>query len=54
MKNKKEPLAQIGAYLAYVTIWASGSAAVILLMSIIHSNGDIEIKSKKKPLEQQP
>lgn len=23
-------------------------------LSIIHSNGDIEIKSEKKPLEQQP
>ena len=54
MKNKKEPLTQIGAYLVYVTIWVGGSAAVILLMSIIHSNGDIEIKSEKKPLKQQP
>ena len=28
MKNKKEPLSQAGAYLLYVTVCESGSAAV--------------------------
>lgn len=35
MKNKKEPLSQTGAYLSYMTVCESGSAAVIRCLATL-------------------
>ncbi len=38
MKNKKEPLKRIGAYLLYVTIRVSDFAAVVRCLSFFENN----------------